>query len=323
MSLQLFAGSYGFLAPSANSNFVRAVWNIGMNLASGDYYFEEYLFANYASVIEFGDWAGGSSRLYITAHNFDLSYPQFDIQLIDAVINVPVLPLTWLYYITAYNKGYIYNKFSQDDYNGILRAIAVYWDSSSSSSDVLFYRYASSTLIPSGSAISVSYLTEYLSSCLFVNNYAYLVYQTVIKVTTGLNSGVDYPQSYNMTSLHKYNSGNTVNYLIVFGQITLSTTTPVVVLYNISTAGSINMANAYTLSNNNAYLVQNYFWDHQALLINYATNSIVFSVLNPSVTGIMNVGMYYLRLSWSPLCLTPSSVCSSTPSLAPVYKHWN
>jgi hypothetical protein len=145
VSLQLFAGSYGFLAPSANSNFVRAVWNIGMNLASGDYYFEEYLFANYASVIEFGDWAGGSSRLYITAHNFDLSYIEFDIQMINAVINIPVSPLTWSYYITAYNKGYVYNKFSQDDYNGVFRVIAIDWDYSSY--DVLFYRFSSSTLI--------------------------------------------------------------------------------------------------------------------------------------------------------------------------------
>ena len=99
-----------------------------MNLNSGDYYFEEYLFANYVNIIEFGDWAGGSSRLYITARNFDLSYVQFDIQFINSVINIPASPLTWSYSITAYNRGYVYNKFSQDDYNGVFRVIAIDWD---------------------------------------------------------------------------------------------------------------------------------------------------------------------------------------------------
>ena len=156
-----------------------------------------------------------------------------------------------------------------------------------------------------------------------MNNYAYIVYQTVIKVTTGLGAGVDYPQSYTMNSLHKYNSGTTVNYLIGFGQTNGTIYAPVVILYNISTAGSLTFLTSYVLSTNNAYFLQSYFWDHQALLINYATNSIVFSVLNPSTSGPMYMGMYYLRLSWSPLCLTPSSICTSPPSLAPVYKHWD
>ena len=52
-----------------------------------------------------------------------------------------------------------------------------------------------------------------------MKNYAYIVYQTVIKVTTGLDAGVDYPHSYKMISLHKYNLGTDVNYLIGFGWV--------------------------------------------------------------------------------------------------------
>ena len=52
-----------------------------------------------------------------------------------------------------------------------------------------------------------------------MNNYAYIVYETTIKVTNGLDAGIDYPQSHSMTFLHQYNLGTAVNYLIGFGWV--------------------------------------------------------------------------------------------------------
>jgi hypothetical protein len=67
----------------------------------------------------------------------------------------------------------------------------------------------------------------------------------------------------------------------------------------------------------------NYFWDTQALLIDFNAQSIVFSLTNLNTPEPLKSGMFYLKAILTPPCLTPGQVCQSTPPVAQVYKHWD
>ena len=193
--------------------------------------------------------------------------------------------------------------------------------------DVFYYSFAVPTLAV-GPPVSVAYGLEYPRAVLFVNDFAYIAFNNVIKVTTGNDAGTNYPQTFNMYSLHKYTANASVatNYLIGFGyNITNSSSRPVVVLYNIFPQPTLTQLTSYQLSQNSASFSTNYYGDHQNLLIDFNTKSIVFGLENTGVGEPLVRGMYYLKVQLTPPCLFPT-VCPPIPNSPPnaqVYKHWN
>jgi len=191
--------------------------------------------------------------------------------------------------------------------------------------DVLYYSFAVPNLAV-GPSVSVGYSSQYPKAFLFVNEFAYIVFDNLIKVTTGNDAGTDYPQTVNIDSLHKYTANALVatNYLIGFGyNIASGSYRPVVVLYKISPSQPLVQLTSYQLSQNVAYFSSSYYWDHQSLLIDFNTKSIVFGVYNTGVSEPLVQGMYYLNVKLSPPCLFPISCPPNSPPTAQIYKHWN
>lgn len=89
-------------------NNARAVWNIGMNTNPSDYYFEEFLFADWISFINIGN----TENLYILSQTFSEieNGAKFNIQIVQSVIT----PASWPSYPSGDYTGYLTNSFTVD-----------------------------------------------------------------------------------------------------------------------------------------------------------------------------------------------------------------
>ena len=169
-----------------------------------------------------------------------------------------------------------------------------------------------------------------MASNLFVDNYVYLVFQTIIKVVLCNGS----PSSFyihnvatgdNIHSLFKYQT----NWIIGFGN-KLTANNPIVNLYKIiNSAPILSFMKRYQLTNQGAYISVS-FWNPQGFLIKAMSNTVVFNLYNSnSAPNIMYVGMYYLYVNTN-LCIGPLPLnppCppgpSNTPLFGYVYKHYS
>ena len=169
-----------------------------------------------------------------------------------------------------------------------------------------------------------------MASNLFVDNYVYLVFQTIIKVVLCNGS----PSSFyihnvaagdNINCLFKYQT----NWIIGFGTNIIANT-PIVNLYQIINSPPIlSFKKRYQLTNQGAYISVS-FWNPQGFLINARSNTVVFYLYNfNSAPNVMKLGMYYLYLNTN-LCIGPlplNQPCplgpSNTPLFGYVYKHYS
>ncbi len=169
-----------------------------------------------------------------------------------------------------------------------------------------------------------------MPSSLFVDNYVYLVFQTVIKVVlcNGSPSSfyiVNVAAGDNIHSLFKYQT----NWIIGFGQ-KLSSSSPIVNLYRIiNTAPILSFQRRYQLTSQSSFISAS-FWNPQGFLINPSSNTVVFNLYNSnSAPAVMLQGMYYLYVNTN-LCIGPLPLnppCPTAPSNTPlfgfVYKHYS
>lgn len=149
------ANSLSFTSGTYQNN-ARAVWNIGMNTNPADYYFEEFLFADWISFINIGN----TENLYILSQTFSNGVANFNIQIVQSVVTPAFGPS----YPSGDYTGYLTHSFTVDEFYSVFRVIA--WNYFPL--DFLFYSFSVSNLL-AAPPVSVAYGQEYLKAVLFVN----------------------------------------------------------------------------------------------------------------------------------------------------------
>ena len=177
----------------------------------------------------------------------------------------------------------------------------------------------------------VTYNQQYLTSSLFVNDYAYLVYQNIIRaafLVGGSATFTDFPMASgdSVQFLFKFQNG----WIVGFGSTT-SQSQPIVNLYKISSVSPIlTLTKRYQLTLGPAITSVD-IWNAQGFLINPATNTIAFNLYNlntaPAPPAVMTMGLYYLYVHTNG-CIGPLPLPATCPPgpppqpFGPVYKHY-